>query len=331
MLAAVVAVSPGLPEAIGKVPAHHGVTVGPVRELTDSASLTADPAALRQRLAQDGYLFFRRLLRPADVTAAADGVRAELALGGWTDSAGPPQRSESARADLTDPSFRAALASRGLNRLAYLEPLRGVIRRILGPGAFCYPVKVLRVVYPEPPSAPSRGRYVHRDFAVSGVQDMLTTWLPLMDIPAEVGGLAVQPGSHLDRPRRPRLLRPDEAGWATTDYRPGDVLLFHCLTSHAALPNRSGLMRVSAGFRWQAADQPAPAELILGPGGLGGRRRPAELYSRLLSAEPWWEPVPDGLMLEPRQRLLAGPPAPSRLFSVHPGWRRWRAPTAPVR
>ena len=305
-----------------------------MHELADSAPLAGDPGALRQRLAQDGYVFFRRLLRPADVGAAYDGVRAELTLGGWIDPAGRPagpQRAVTVRDGLADPSFRAALASRGLNRLAYLPPLRGVVRRLLGPAAFCYPVKVLRVVYPEAPSAVTRGRYVHQDFGVSGVQDMITTWLPLMDIPAQLGGLAVRPGSHLDRPRRPRLLHADEPGWATTDFRPGDVLLFHCLTSHAALPNHADTLRISADFRWQAADQPAPAELILGPAGLGARRgRQTELYSRLLSAEPWWEPVPDGLMLESRQRLLASPPAASRLFPVHPGWRRWRAPAAPV-
>lgn len=305
-----------------------------MRELADSTALQSDQAALRRRLAGDGYLFFRRLLRPADVSAAYDSVRAELAVGGWTDADGRPAampRAVSVRDALADPSFRAALASRGLNRLAYLQPLRGVVRLILGPGAFCYPAKVLRTVYPESPTTATRGRYIHQDFAVSGVQDMLTTWLPLMDIPAQLGGLAVLPGSHLDRPRRPRLLPADAHGWATTDYAPGDVLLFHCLTSHAALPNHAGRLRISADFRWQAADQPAPAELILGPASVNGRRiRQAELYSRLLSREPWWEPVPDGLVLQPRQQLIAAPPPPSRLFAVHPAWQRWRPPAGAV-
>jgi hypothetical protein len=303
-----------------------------VRELADSIALQANQAALRRRLADDGYLFFRRLLRPADVRAAYDSVRTELSLGGWTDGSGRPagpQRAVTVRDGLTDPSFRAALASRGLNRLAYLQPLRGLIRLILGAGAFSYPVKVLRVVYPEPSSKVTRGRYIHQDFAVSGVQDMLTTWLPLMDIPAPLGGLAVLPGSHLGPPLRPQLLRADERGWATTDYRPGDVLLFHCLTSHAALPNHAEQLRISTDFRWQAADQPAPAELVLGPAG-DGRARQAELFSRMFSREPWWEPVPDGVMLHSRQELVAAPPGPSRLFAVHPGWRRWRPPRAAV-
>jgi Phytanoyl-CoA dioxygenase (PhyH) len=310
------------------------VNVGAVRELADSIALQANQAALRQRLADDGYLFFRGLLRSADVRMACDSVRTELSLGGWTNGDGRPigvQRALTIRDALADPSYRAALASRALNRLAYLPPLRILVRQILGAGAFSYPAKVLRVVFPEPPSGITKGRYIHQDFAVTGVQDMLTTWLPLMDIPAQLGGLAVLPGSHLGPPMRPRLLRADERGWATTDYRPGDVLLFHCLTSHAALPNHTDQVRISADFRWQASDQPAPAEMVLGPAAVSARRpRQVELFSRLLGREPWWEPVPDGLLLHTRQQLLAERPAQSRLFPVHRGWQRWRPPRAAV-
>jgi hypothetical protein len=307
-----------------------------VRELSDSTSLRADPARLLGRLAEDGYLFLRGLLRSADVAAAFDAVQAELRLGGRIDGNGSPagtQRAMNVRDALADPSFRAALASRGLNRLAYLSPLRDLVRLLLGPGAFCYPVKVLRVVHPEGPSQLTRGRYVHYDYATSGVQDMLTTWLPLMGIPAQLGGMAVLPGSHLGPPARPWMLRADEPGWATTDFRPGDVLLFHCLTANAALPNHADSLRISADFRWQAADQPAPAELVLGPApapGRGRRARQGELFSQLLSREPWWEPVPDGLQLLPRHQLVSVPPDPSRLFAVHPAWQRWRPPPGPA-
>jgi hypothetical protein len=302
-----------------------------VRELADSVALQADQQALRRRLAMDGYLFLRGLLPPADVRAAYDAVYAELSLGGWIDRDGRPAgklRAVNVRDALADHSFRAAVVSRGLNRLPYLPPLRNLIRLILGTGAFSYPVKVLRTVYPEEPSQITRGRYIHQDFVTSGVQDMLTTWLPLMDIPAQLGGLAVLPGSQLGPPLRPRLLHADEPGWATTNYRPGDVLVFHCLTSHAALPNHADQLRISADFRWQAADQTAPAEMVLGPARRGGAQ--VELYSRLLGRERWWEPVPSGLRLESRQQLAAARPAPSRLFAMHRAWQRWQPPTGPV-
>jgi hypothetical protein len=154
---------------------------------------------------------------------------------------------------------------------------------------------------------------------------MLTSWIPLMEIPVRIGGLAVQPGGHLWPPRPPRPLSGAEPGWATTSYEPGDVIIFHCLTPHAALPNTGSALRVSGDFRWQRADQPAPAELILGPNG-----RPPELFSRLFRHQPWWEPVPPGLVLHPRAQMAVVPPGPSRLVAVHPGWQYWRPPPAAV-
>jgi hypothetical protein len=227
---------------------------------------------------------------------------------------------------LADPAFRAAITSPGLNQIPYLPPLRELIRGLVGPQAFSYPAKVLRAVHPEGLRRDRPlGRYVHYDYAVSGVQDMLTSWVPLMDIPIQLGGLAVRPGGHLAPPAPPQVLGQREPGWATTSYHPGDVIVFHCLTPHAALPNTGTVLRLSADFRWQRPDQPAPAELVLGPAG-----RPPELFSRLFRAEPWWEPVPAGLTLRPRAELTAGPPRPSRLFPVHPGWRHWRLPPGAV-
>jgi hypothetical protein len=68
------------------------------------------------------------------------------------------------------------------------------------------------------------------------------------------------------------------------------VIVFHCLTSHAALPNRENRMRLSAEFRWQLADQPAPRRLVIGPNG-------REIGSRMFGRTRWWKPVPAGLTL----------------------------------
>lgn len=297
-------------------------------ELSSSNALLSDPVALRRRLAEDGYLFFRGLLPAAEMHAAADGVAAALHRGGWVDGRGlasAGRRALNTMDALGDPAFRAAITSREFNRIPYLAGLRRTIRTILGPQAFSYPSKVLRAIYPERPPGVARGRYVHQDYGVSGVQDMLTTWVPLTDITVSLGGLAVRPGSHLGPPLRPRVLRPRERGWATTDYRAGDALVFHCLTSHAALPNRERTLRLSGDFRWQCPDQPVPAQLVLGPGG-----HQWEMFSRMFAREPWWEPVPGGLALTPRERLTASPPGPSRYFPVHPGWRNWRPPGGTV-
>jgi hypothetical protein len=291
-----------------------------MQELADSMALVHDTAALRTRLGADGYLFFRGLLPASEVRAAGQAVAERLAAGGWIDARGRPlgqPRAVNAMDGLTDPAFRAALASPGLNKLPYRQELRGLVRRVLGAQAFSYPGKVLRAVYPQ---TKTRGRYVHCDYLGSGVQDMLTTWLPLMDVPMQVGGLAVQPGGQLGPPRLPRLFRGPGQRWASTGYRPGDVIVFHCLTPHAALPNHSAVLRLSTDVRWQLPDRPVPAEVVFGPHGNGGQ----ELFSRLFGRERWWEPVPSGLTLLPRQQLAGKPPGPSMFFPVHPGWQRHR-------
>jgi Phytanoyl-CoA dioxygenase (PhyH) len=304
-------------------------------ELADSGGWAEDAEGLRRRLAADGYLFFRGLLPAGQIRDIGQEVLAGLHSGGWVDDRGIPSvqpRAVNSMDALADPAFRAAMTGPAFNRLPYLPALRRVIRRILGPEAFSYPAKVLRAVYPERPDARPRGRYIHYDYGVSGVQDMLTSWIPLMDIPVLIGGLAVAPGGHLGPPGRPRPLRLSEPGWATTSYQPGDAIIFHCLTPHAALPNRGSALRISGDFRWQRPDQPVPAELILGPRGplAGPAGRQAEMFSRLFRRTRWWEPVPSGLRLYPRAQLAAVAPGPSRLIAVNPGWKHWRPPPATV-
>jgi hypothetical protein len=299
-----------------------------VDELADSSDVLHEPLILRQRLAEAGYLFFRGLLPADTIQAAGAAVLARLRDGGWVGADGAPAgqpRALNSADGLSDPAFRAALTCAEFNRVPYLGPLRATVREILGPAAFSYPVKVLRAVYPERPGPRARGRYVHYDYGAGGGQDMLTSWLPLMEVPVRLGGLAVQPGGHHWPPQPPRPLGGSEPGWATTDYHPGDVVIFHCLTPHAALPNTSQGLRISGDFRWQTPDHPSPSELVRGPAG-----HDRELFSRLFKHQPWWQPVPAGLDLRPRAELAAVPPPPSRFFAVHPGWQAWRPPPAAV-
>ena len=130
-------------------------------ELADSAPLLHDQAGLRQRLAADGYLFFRALLPACQVQAAGDAVLAQLRSGDWIDDRGIPSvqpRAVNSMDALADPAFRAAIVGPAFNQVPYQPALREVIRRILGARAFSYPAKVLRAVYPERPQARPRGR-----------------------------------------------------------------------------------------------------------------------------------------------------------------------------
>jgi hypothetical protein len=85
--------------------------------------------------------------------------------------------------------------------------------------------------------------------------------------------------------------------------------VFHCLTTHAALPNREARMRFSGEYRWQLADQPAPRRLVLGPQG-------HEIGSRMFGRLPWWRSVAGGLTLFDDAGVDAAPrlPAPPSRF-----------------
>jgi hypothetical protein len=282
-------------------------------ELTDSRELFGDWQALRARIASDGYVFMRGLLDPDEVSAIGRSGLGHLQSTGWTESGGdpvtaPPRAPVHAVRMLdafTDRGYRRILAEPDFNRLPFESPLDELMHQILGPAGFCYPLKVPRIVYPTSLVPQQPGNVIHQDYR--SVQDMFTCWVPLGHVPTSLGGLAIKTGSHHTSRVRYRPLTKLEAGWVTTDYIPGDVLVFHCLTTHAALPNRSDRMRFSAEYRWQLGDQPAPRRLVIGPRG-------HEIGSRLFGSTRWWRSVTEGLTLfddggEDRRSRLPAPPS----------------------
>ena len=263
-------------------------------EFVDSSGLFGDWQALRARIASDGYVFLRGLLDAETVRGIGRTGLGFLQHAGWTEpdsdpvTARPstPVRAVRMRDALGDPGYRRILADSGFNKVPFVSPLADLMGQILGPAGFCYPMKLPRIVYPVSIVPHQPGNYVHKDYR--SVQDMFTCWVPLGDVPRTLGGLAVQPGSQVSSSVRVRPLRHIEPGWLTTDYAAGDVLVFHCMTTHAALENREDHMRFSAEYRWQLADQPAPRRVVFGPRG-------HEIGSRMLSHQPWWRSVAGGL------------------------------------
>ena len=67
----------------------------------------------------------------------------------------------------------------------------------------------------------------------------------------------------------PVSLRKNLGGrWLTTEYRPGDALVFSCKLVHASLDNQSNAFRLSSDCRYQRADEPID-ERFVGPGPYG--------------------------------------------------------------
>jgi hypothetical protein len=265
-------------------------------ELRDSRPILGDWQALRAQIATEGYVFLRGLLDPAAVRQVGRAGLGYLQEAGWTEPgpdpvSAPPRRPVRAvrmRDAFGDPGYRRILVDPGFNMTPFASPLADLMGQILGPGGFCYPLKLPRIVYPAALVPRQPGNVVHQDYR--SVQDMFTCWVPLGDVPPSLGGLAVEPGSQTTSRVRHRPLESLEPGWLTADYRAGDVLVFHCLTTHAALPNTDSRMRFSAEYRWQLADQPAPRRMVLGPRG-------NEIGSQAFARTRWWRPVPQGVTL----------------------------------
>jgi ectoine hydroxylase-related dioxygenase (phytanoyl-CoA dioxygenase family) len=211
------------------------------------------------------------------------------------------------RKAFVDAGYRRILTDPEFNKIPFVGPLPDLMGQILGPSWFCYPLKVPRIVYPASMVPRQPGNVVHKDYR--SVQDMFTAWVPFVPIPRSLGGLAVRPGIQHSTRVRYRALDRLERGWATTDYEPGDVLVFHCLTTHAALPNQEQRMRISAEYRWQLADQPVPRRVAIGPQG-------HEIGSRMFSRTDWWRSVlPNLSLFDDDGAPPTDPPAPSRFVS----------------
>lgn len=243
-----------------------------MKELRDSADVADVGAELRARLRQDGYVFLRGQV-PADAVQRVRGaVVAVLREEDWlAPDAGDalllpgPQACREA-GDTYWTAYRRVVSLQVLNELAHDPALVGLARMVLDRDdvdVLVHPRKIARA------SMPHDTEYTrpHQDFPlVQGAVDTFTTWLPLGDCPVALGGLRVLEGSHLDGllPARPDKgpgamsigVDDDDPRWRSSDYRAGDVILFHSLTVHGALPNETDGLRLSVDFRYQAADEP---------------------------------------------------------------------------
>lgn len=245
--------------------------------LRDATPHLGDAAALRARLADDGYLLLRGLQDRELVLEARRQMVHELRAAGIVDLAG---------SDLAACVVPGAPRPRGLDaRLAACpafhqvvesERIRGFMTAMFGAEALTFSYKWMRVV------APGDFTGAHYDVVYMGRGSLgvLTVWTPFGDLGYEHGPLAVVPGSHrlpgyqrvrdtygrmdVDRDRVEGHFSGDPldvtgrygGSWATTEFRAGDVLVFGMYMMHMSLTNTSDAFRLTADTRWQRAGDP---------------------------------------------------------------------------
>jgi ectoine hydroxylase-related dioxygenase (phytanoyl-CoA dioxygenase family) len=255
-------------------------------ELVSSADLAGEAGALPGRMAEHGYLLVRRLLPPETVRAARADILDVCRDAGWLTAAGPGEQDQDVVVDPVgyqppDPRYYAVynkvISLESYNALAHADPLLRVMKVLLAhEDVIPRPARLARLMFPQ---ADAGATPPHQDYPhEQGTAESYTAWVPLGDIPRELGGLAVWPGSHRAGVFEHGFV-PGVGGlgihterhaprWSTTDYQLGDVLLFHSLTVHKALPNRSAdRLRISADFRYQRVTDPMAPHMLRPSGG----------------------------------------------------------------
>jgi ectoine hydroxylase-related dioxygenase (phytanoyl-CoA dioxygenase family) len=234
-----------------------------------SNELLGDPAALQERLDEDSYLYFEKVLDEGKINALRKKILLVLADLGWVvrhpllmqGVAIAPTAREG-----DDEYFKAYDAVQQLEEfhtLAHDENLMAIMRQVVGETAFPHPLKIARLSFPanyEVSTPP------HQDYPNNqGTMSLTAASIPVGNIPQELGGIAVLRGSHhygvLHLATHPgagnrQAMLPqqmlEECRWVATDYSAGDVLMFPALTVHASMHNASEFfMRIAVDFRYQ--------------------------------------------------------------------------------
>ncbi len=246
-----------------------------MKNFYDSTSLIDTPAALRARFDQDGYVYLRGLLQPGALLDLRRQIVAILEDCGWLKPGSDPMDAISwtmPKVEGEEDYFEAYDRVQGLEDFHALAHDAGVLRlmrALLGPSAFPHPLSIARLVFPDSQvwSTPP-----HQDFVNNqGTHELFACWIPLSDCPRQLGSLAMLEGSHklgllpveysLGAGHRQASLpaASEEMSWVSGDFELGDVIAFHSLAIHRALPNETDRMRLSVDFRFQAEGDAATA------------------------------------------------------------------------
>jgi hypothetical protein len=247
-----------------------------IGQLRDSASLLDDPAGLRGRLAEDGYLYLRGVIDRAAVAAARAEVLARLSTVDEIVPGGDVFTGRSAR-KAREPDlgrfWRSVSEGPRLRAVTHGRDIARVMEIVAGEAPRAQDFLFLRV------GVPGRATGLHFDYPFfTRLHDQVwTVWTSIGDTPVARGPLMVVENSHrfsdlvesvvgfdvvrdtgrkaafaenaidFARSRGTRLL--------SANFEAGDVILFGMYLLHGSLDHHddSGTVRVSTDLRWQPA------------------------------------------------------------------------------
>lgn len=243
-----------------------------VHGLEDATGLLSRPAELRQRAAEHGCLFFHGLLDSARVLEVRREILEVCRKHGWL-AGGPDLMDGVAHTDTRvfesdDPRWQGfyndVLCIRDFHALALDPALVGMFESLFGEPVLAHSRNICRLVFPD---LNTHSTPPHQDnYFIGGSDETWTAWIPLGDCPEELGGLAVNRGSHrrgmLETsegvgPGGRQVSVEDDSAWVGGRYECGDVIILHSLTIHQGRDNLTAdRLRLSADYRYQPRSHP---------------------------------------------------------------------------
>ena len=245
-------------------------------------ALLNDPQALRQQMADDGFLFFRGLLPADEIVALRRNILQICDNHGWIapgaelmDGIADPS------ADAMEPfcgvgvppeAYGDVQCLESFHRLAHNPRLVAMLGQLFDETVLVHALKIARLMIPAKGNAPTPAHQDH--IFIQGTKTVYTCWMPLGDCPRELGGLSVLRGSHKlgvlpvraaeGAGGRHVILDNDvDQEWFQSDFNVGDVLVFHSLTVHKSIPNLTeNRIRLSVDYRYQPPSLPIEEQSI---------------------------------------------------------------------
>jgi ectoine hydroxylase-related dioxygenase (phytanoyl-CoA dioxygenase family) len=236
------------------------------------------PDLLQEEMSSKGYALIRGIFPREAVKSVLRDVTQVLTAAVWLLPGHDPEErlanADSACGD-PDPTFKRVYQEvfnlESFHALPHQPALREVMEMLVGEQPLVHPKPIGRLIFPH---CERLVTHAHQDYEfMGGDPEFFTVWIPLHDCPVDVGPLRILEGSHrfgVQNHERENLHVPEipeEAavgdGWVGGDVHAGDVLIFHSLTVHAGLPNRSDRLRVSLDCRFQDSRRALnPANLV---------------------------------------------------------------------
>ena len=247
-------------------------------DLHDSNDILQDGEKLMRRLRRDGYLLIRKLRDPDLVLSARRAVLESMNAHGLLKPG-----SELMEGILNpDAKHASTTGVRGNEEYRQLPAVQAMFAEkvvpdffdtLLGGASGTFDFQWMRVARNGAESP------IHSDivFMGRGTHNLYTCWTPIGDVTLNMGPIVLCLGSEkiealqktywasdVDRDLIEGYFSKDPmemvtkfgGSWATSEFHPGDVLIFGMHILHASLANLSDRYRISADMRYQLASEP---------------------------------------------------------------------------